>query len=277
MRIQKADHRVSYRNNPLVEVICQARFRRSEILERPPGLLEDLAAEGYTDVAEVSPVNIHINVVGQQVGGTEVHESVSPAMAGGVPSYNCVTPDGNWTVSFNAESVSLSCKKYSSWSEFQPKFIKAIELYGKWYPGTKAVRLGLRYKDVIDRSKLGLAHREWHSLIEPFLLGALSLNVFVDDDAIPDSDVAGCLTHALVRLEGCALTLQSALLRSVTDDKKTVFLIDSDFSKDSEEIAELAYSPSVLSNSLMVLHEHAGAMFRRVIKEELHGALEPIS
>jgi uncharacterized protein (TIGR04255 family) len=276
MRIQKADRLVSYRNNPLVEVICQARFRRSEASGPPPGFLKDLASAGYEVVTEVGLVNVNFNVMGAEPGGTEVHESISPPMAVGLQTYNCMTSDGNWTVAFSAESVSLSCKVYSNWTEFRSRFIKAVELYGAWYPKAKAVRLGLRYKDLVDREKLGLADLEWHELIQPFLLGALASGVFADDAAIPDAGVAGCLTHALVKLADCSLTLQSAFLRSVTDSAKTVFLIDSDFFKDSGDILELAYASDVLDASLKVLHEHAGDMFRRVIKEELHAALEPI-
>jgi uncharacterized protein (TIGR04255 family) len=277
MRIFKADNRVLYQNNPLVEVICQARFRRSEILTPPEGFLTDLATAGYSKTFSLAPINIQVNVAGQGAGGIEHHIAVPAPEVGGLHSFNCTTEDDNWTVSFNAENLSLSCKNYTTWSEFRPRFIEAQKLYGKWYPQSKAVRLGLRYKDVIDREKLGLVQKQWHSLIQPFLLGALSVGVFADGETIPESRVSGCLTQAIVALDDCSLTLQTALLRAVSDQSKTAFLIDSDFSKNSEEILDLAYSDDILNSSLEALHENAGAMFRRVITEELHGALGPIS
>lgn len=263
--------RVVYRHNPIVEVVCQARFIRMTELTNPEGLLSDLASLGYSVNAVGSPINIQIRVTGTVVANAEPAPVSQP-----LKNYAFASVDGVWTIAFNAESITLMCRKdYPGWNAFLPRFIELTNVYRKWFQGAKTIRLGLRYKDIIDREALNLAGVPWHELVEPFLLGALSVGALADDEVITEEHVRSSLTQAAVRLDECSLGLNSALMRAALDPAKTIFLIDADFFKQAELEGDLAATNELLQSNLEVLHDHAGAMFRRGIKERLHDALGP--
>jgi len=267
MRLQGYD-RVVYTHNPIVEALCQARFIRMPELTTPEGLISDLASLGYINSPTESPINIHVTVTGALVDSSPV----TPPLL----SRAFTTEDGMWLVAFNAESVTLACKKdYPGWNVLMPRFVQLYEVYKKWFSGAKTIRLGLRYKDIIDRETLNLAGCPWHELIEPFLLGALAFGAFADDEVITEDHVRSSLTQAAVKLDECSLGLNSALMRATLEPSKTIFLIDADFFKTADSGSELAATHTQLKQNLNVLHEHAGALFRRGIKERLHDALGP--
>jgi uncharacterized protein (TIGR04255 family) len=260
MQIQKAD-RVLYQSNPLAEVVCQARVVRSSSFEDPTSALSRLHEVGFVEPF-TPPATLNVNI--GPPGG------VTPSQTF-VQAFGATTADGQWSVTFSAEAFALTCNQYTTWFEFLPRFLEVERVYAAAVGSPHVLRLGLRYKDVVDRERLGLEGQPWHTLIKPFLLGPLANGVFVDSEAIPESQVKGSLTHSVIELHNCMMILQSALLRSVEEPKHTVFLIDTDFFREFGEPTPLKQDQ--LATTLDELHENAGAMFRRGITEDLHAAL----
>ena len=261
IKIQEAD-RVVYPNNPLAEVVCQARFVRMPELASPSAAMAAFAAIGFTKPFEPPRVNINVVAAGFPV-------PLQPSIA----AYGATTEDGVWQVSFSADAVSLVCNKYLTWDDFLPRFGSVFDAYSSVFEAPQLSRIGLRYKDVINRETLGLSGAPWHQLIHPFLLGPLAAGVFADEKAIPEDQVRGALTHGVIDFGDCSLALQSMLLRSVEDARQTVFLIDADFFREFPEGSRDYKTSHDLHAVLDALHANAGAMFRRGIKEELHDAL----
>lgn len=257
MKIQSSE-RVLYRHNPLAEVLCQVRFARIPDINDVSGILGDLSAAGY--VKSVQPE-------------VRLHFADSDHPPGFFQAYCVESEDGVWSASFNSESIALLCRKYTCWEDFLPKCLEVFSIFVKWFKVPAPLRVGLRYKDVIDRTVLGLDGTEWHELVQPFLLGGLSFGAFSNDLAIPEDEVIGVTTQSILRLDVCSVVLQSALMRAINDNSKTVFLIDSDFFKEYKSPGSAMIPSSELQGILDDLHRSAGDLFRRGIKAKLHEAL----
>lgn len=269
MRIESFD-RVVYENNPLAEVICQVQFQQTDTFtdEELETLKSSMEKDGYTTVNQDVSVSISLP---------------SPLVSGQVPItvelpqvriHHFSTPDGAWRASVCAEFIALTCLKYSNWGDFFGRLAPFVKLVAGMRGQIVPTRLGLRYKDLIEREPLGLAAIPWHELVAPFLLGPLAPSALAEGQVPNESEVLNMSAQSLLRLESSMLLLQSALLTSEQGDRHA-FLIDADFFLDKSLPPTLLTDSSVLQAKVEALHVNAGALFRRGITERLHHALQP--
>lgn len=269
MRIEPYD-RVVYENNPLAEVVCQIRFAKAADLadEEKTRLRTELARMGYPALSEEVTIGFP--------------KAVAPGELGERPQLvveqttvrHFASVDGAWRVSVCAEFVALTCQKYEGWDAFLPRLVEAASLLVAMRPDTEPSRLGLRYRDVVEREPVGLGGTAWHELIGGFLLGPLAPNALASGQTPAEDEVGSFLSHALLRLDNCMLLLQSSLLTSA-DGERRAFLIDSDFFNEGNLEPNLLQDQNLLRARLHMLHANAGALFRRCITERLHHALRP--
>ena len=271
MRIASSE-RVVYEHNPLAEVVCQVRFERlNELTEDEIVTLRaEFANIGYTGFGEEVVFGF-----AQQIG-----------LGGLAPAAPVVLPqtrirhfssaDGILRVSVCWEFVAFSCSKYSNWSDFSSRLTAAFLVFLRMKNDAKPVRLGLRYKDVIEREPLGLDGVPWHELIQTFLLGPLAPDALAPGQTIADADIGNFLSQTLLHLDDAMLLLQSSLLAS-RDGQRRAFLIDADFYCEGGHLGEILAKPEVLTTRLESLHSNAGALFRQGITRRLHDALRPSS
>lgn len=268
MKIQTYD-RVQYDHNPLAEVICQVRFPFAPSLSDsvPEALLNSLATLGYTERSEEQVFSISIAFPPQ------VPSEASPNRPPTSKIFHLASASDAFKVSICADFVALSCNKYLNWEDFRLRFLETYKVVRDAINPAYPVRIGLRYKDVIERESLGLDGVAWSELIKPFLLGPLGACALSEDISNSEDSVAAFVTQATIRLDECDLVLQSALLRSAEGDR-TAFLIDSDFFAENGD-SECYQDDEQLVALLAHLHNHAGSLFRRGITETLHAALGP--
>ena len=269
MKIETSE-RVVYEHNPLAEVVCQVRFEKLGDLDdgETAALQAEFAAVGYPNFSEEVSFGF-----AQQFGPNGV-AAQAPVALPQTRIRHFSSADGVWRVSVCSEFVALTCLKYSSWGEFRPRFISVSQAFLRKHPEAKPSRLGLRYKDVVEREPLGLDGVQWHELIAPFLLGPLAPNTLATGHTPTDDDVGNFLSQTLLRLDDAMLLLQSSLLASL-DGQRRAFLIDADFYNEGDLEPDLLTKPEVLTARLESLHASAGALFRRGITERLHRALRP--
>lgn len=262
--------RVVYQNNPLAEVICQLRF--GSIGEFPDTKRDSLRRRyvdlGYTNCGEEHSFGF------QQQFGPDGQSVIGPVAMPSVRIQHCTTSDGSWRVSFCQEFVALTCLKYSGWNEFLPRVLDMTREFEADVPNVKATRLGLRYRDVVERESIGLEGVPWHELIQPFLLGPIAPNALCDEQAPQETDVISFMSQTQLRIDDSLLLLQSSLMSSI-DGQRQAFLIDADFFHDESLGTELVFDSAILSSKLEKLHVNAGGLFRRGITERLHHALRP--
>jgi len=238
--------RVLYRQNPLDLVIGQLRFPPILKIEAElPFAFQDAVRTRYPNFrtrrqADVFPEALRHLVVGAGMG-----------MPGG-------------SMSHERESISVSNAKYTRWEEFREHFHFVIGVLEREYSPAFYSRIGLRYRDVVRREKLGLLETPWASLLNPYIAGELGA-----------PELLGKIQYAardfVVPLEGVngSVRVQHGLGQEVPDGKP-VYFIDSDFFTD--ERTEVANALEVLD----AFNGRAGDLFRWCISPDLHNAMEPV-
>jgi uncharacterized protein (TIGR04255 family) len=151
--------RVAYTENPLVEVICQARSNRLLRLESevPAAFQQELLAS-YPQLVEINTLAGVLPPQLAQLAG-------AAAATVGQRAFDFVSADGIWKVSLTSHFVALSTIKYRRWEDFKVRLTSVLDTFANIYGVAAFTRLGLRYQDLIQRSKLGLIERPWSELL----------------------------------------------------------------------------------------------------------------
>ncbi len=259
----KTHPRTIYQINPLVEVVCQIRFDRVlSILSKPPSEFQDNVAAQYPKYSAQPAQIIHIGPPSLQSTQSEFPIT-----------HNFTSIDDALQISLNADSLSLTSKKYKTWETFSQEFFKISKIFNSIYPPTAIQRLGLRYKDLIERESLGLAGVPWGELLAPPLIGPFSSNTLFEAPLTAKEE--GQIEHTtqtIFKLGFGQALLQATLLRSTDAPLKRAFLIDTDFSLSS---SEFPITSENITQYFDKLHESANSLFRSCLMERLHNALKP--
>lgn len=251
------DQRVVYGANPLSEVICQLRF--SPLLS----LSAQLPVEFQQRIRVDYPMLSISQGMMVQFAGPAVPQPPTPEN-----TYIFTTPDGTWAVHLAKDSLALTTRAYERWESFRQRWNTLLDHFWMLYGPISPLRIGLRYQDVIDRSRHELGNEPWTHWIKPQVLGVLADAIWDDTQqhqavtVLPLDDDSG---HLLMRT-GLVFNEQT---------QRQAFLIDSDF------YAEFSTSPTLEPNVAGVLarldrfNAEAGGLFRWCITDELHTALHP--
>lgn len=257
--------RVSYKTNPLAEVVWQLRWSspleiRGPVLDAFAGMLER-----FPHVVEENSYDVQVRV--EESGGASAERRDAP------PTFRLRSDAHSEVISIASDFVAVTCSKYECWENFVGVIFEAWHALARITTIDKPVRIGLRYKNVIERESIGLEGSHWYELIQPFLLGPLAPNALMDGQAATSSDASSHFTQSTLVLDEINVLLQGALMKSVEGDRYA-FLIDADFFA-AEAIASSVRSDDELKAVLERLHENSGPLFRRSITERLHNALGP--
>ncbi|SRR6266516_1519381 len=250
--------RVLFQHNPLVEVVCQVRF--------PPVL--QIAAEDPVEFQERVRATYPLY---RREEGTEIpadfRQVVAQLRIPGLTDQHVhifLTEDQKRYISLSRESLALTDKRYHRWEEFSGEMTAALAALADVYKPAFFSRIGLRYKDVVNKKKLGLNGERWDSLVCKPLVGPLA------ESAVRDR-IAGFSSNAVVKLDevkGGFIHLRHGLM---TDEKGKgeSFLFDADFF--TQERSE----PKDVGPILDTFNGMAGNYFRWAITPKLRTALKP--
>lgn len=251
--------RVIYRNNPLTEVICQLRF---------PTILE-ISSEDPADFQK--RVRAKYPLYSRDDPGILLPKEISGLLAGlPIPrraedlTHKFLTEDSKKFISLNREFLAVTDKEYRRWEQFRQDIQLAQEaLEGVYHPAFYS-RIGLRYKDMIDKNRLGLKDDAWDSLVNPSFIGMLGASQLRDK-------VQEIRSEVLIRLDdipGSFVRIRHGLTGS-SEDRTEAYLIDVDFfTEDRRAIGNV-------SHVLATFNRMAGNLFRWAITPRLQSALEP--
>lgn len=253
--------RVVYGRNPLAEVTCKIQFPPVlRIDSETPAAFQDAIRDEYPRYQEASaaPVQLPPNVPAEMrrfVQGLGLPRS-------GPAQHQFSSEDGKWSVTLTRESLALRTTNYERWEQFRERFSRANEALVQIYrPAAYVTRVGLRYVDVICRSKLGLENEPWRRLLKPHIAGEFSAEEIADG-----IDSATRNVHVKLNDEDHYVTLKSGL---VSTPGEQCFMIDSDF-----HTHKRTESTHVL-RKLDSFNRMGGQLFRWCIDERLHQALGP--
>jgi len=250
--------RVVYRNNPLAEVICQLRFPAILRIEaEAPVNFQDRIRQEYPEyrLAPVFPTELPATALALLQGANpespkHVHEFISA--------------EGAWSVSLARTFLALKTTQYVRWEEFRLRMQNLMTTLVDTFQPAYYSRVGLRYVDVIQRSRLNLEGRPWGDLLKPHIAAE-----FCEPGWAADIDQSS--KQISVRLPDAAgrVLIRHGLVFA-QESNEPCYIFDADFFLDAQrtEIRDAA-------NILERFHRCAGNLFRWCIQPALHAALGP--
>jgi len=254
--------RVTYRSNVLETVICQLRFPPILRIETElPARFQDAIRAQYPVLTQLAPIN---PAAGFPSDMLNLIKTMLPASIG--RTYEFASEDGHWKLTLSKESIALECIGvgfYTTWEDFVGRFNGPVEALRQEYVPSFFSRIGLRYVDVIRRSRLHLQNAPWRDLLNPQIACELG------------SDIAGDVleaTHVVViklNDHGDRVRMNHGLLPTQEPDEVS-YLIDNDFF--SEQRTDNGNATAKLDE----LHRESGNCFRWCITRTLHDAMEPL-
>jgi uncharacterized protein (TIGR04255 family) len=256
--------RVLYKKNPLEEVVCQFRFPTILRIETdvPSSFQEALRFEYPIYSRRVTQQYILPNAISESV------QAPVPAIVIST-NHEFASEDGNWIVTLNKDFLALTARRYERWEEFEEKLSQALAALIKDYVPTSFVRVGLRYKDVIDRTLLGLDGVRWSELLNPPIAGELGSPVFKEEE------IAMSVRQLVIDLgwQSAKVQIRHGLGTSDTSRRASreeiCYVVDSDFYIGGKTEVNDG------KEKLRRLNRQAGHFFRWCITSRLHDAMEP--
>lgn len=246
--------RVIYASNPLADVICQVRFPRILRIDT------ELPADFQDAIRGQFP---HYGEETFEVQGLPAELAASLPIQSKTHTFE--SEDRVWKVTLTSEFIALSTGQYQRWEQFAEALAGPLGALFETYRPTYASRIGLRYIDIIQRSRLGLEDVAWSSLIQPWVSGEF---LRLADEA----DLLGAAHDLLLQLdEGALLRLRHGLARK-GQDGEVVYRIDTDFYIEND--TSYRTSADVLG-ALQRFNGLSGRLFRHMIQPRLHDAMGP--
>jgi uncharacterized protein (TIGR04255 family) len=250
--------RILYDKNPLELVICQLRF--------PPILKIETELPSAFQEAVRSQFPL-FNDARQQVGFAGLPPELSKLLGAMLPTpvprtYEFTSSDGAWQITLTRESLALTCRKYRRWEEFRSILANQLGALMKYYAPAFFNRIGLRYRDMICRSELGLADVSWNELLRADLAGEFHSPI-ASNIKLASHQLVLSLSH------GKAQVLIQHGISPRTTDQEICYYIDNDFS------TEQGSEPNDAMETLDYFSKHSWRLFRWCIGDRLHNAMGP--
>lgn len=246
--------RVVYQRNTLKEVICQLRFPTILKVESDPTPFQERVRDQY-------PLYREADLIAGPPLPPELRNLFLRASGAPPITRQFLSADEQWTLGLNRDFLAVSTTQYERWEGFHSRLSDAVKATQELFAPAFFSRVGLRYRNVIDRTVLNLQGRPWADLLAPHIA------------AVSASDMAGDVVEAshsiIFRLDlgGAQVRLQHNLEKSESGD--VVYVIDADFF--TETRTETANVLAVLDN----FNGQARRLFRWCITPLLHEHLRP--
>ena len=252
--------RVIYEKNPLEEVICQLRFPPIlRIDSEIPAAFQEAIRGQYPLFTDQATDTLLVPKEISKLIGKDFPIRV------GNPTFNFTSADELWKVTLTRDFLALTCLKYVRWEDFKTHLALPLEVFENQYSPAFYSRIGLRYKDVIRRSKLGLEDAQWAELLKPHIAGTLGLLDFANA-------VKRAVHNIVIDLDGGSSQVRIRHgLAQENGNGEVCYLVDSDFFTKQRMEKEYALE------KLDTFNKSAGRLFRWCITDRLHKAMGPRS
>jgi uncharacterized protein (TIGR04255 family) len=251
--------RVIYERNPLDEVICQLRFPAILKIDEPPVAFQEQVRTRYPFYVRKPTLKLPPTIP------AELSAMLTRELPGGMgpAAHEFTSRDQKWTLSLTREFLALTCRAYLRWEEFKDHLAEPLDALRQCYAPGFFVRIGLRYRDVIRRSALGLEGVGWDALLKPWIAGA-----FARPEAA--ADVEASASQTCIRLpDGRSRVLAQHGTGLDEGGSEVVYMIDADFFDDKQT------EPNDALSRLDFLNGQARLFFRWCIDDRLHEAMRP--
>lgn len=254
--------RVIYKKSPLDQVICQLKFPPILRIDADmPVEFQDCVRREFPNYAEKIELTMGAT---SGVKDRIPHEALPEILrTSDTKNYEFSSEDGHWKINLTRTFIALSTDSYKVWEDFKRKLQIPLTALIHVYSPSYFSRIGLRYKNVIQRSTLDLAGVSWIELLRPQILGVLV-----------DSEVSQFVQNLESVCEIALSDTESAVrvFTQLARDRHTdemCYVIDSDFFKAKRTLID-----DVIGR-LDYFNQHASRLFQWWITERLHKSMEP--
>lgn len=241
---------MQYENSPLSEVIFQVRFPNILRIaaEEPSAFQESIRSVYPLFSVNNNETVVEVNGQKQSVGMTKYYQFISA--------------DARSKVVLTNSSFSLSTLKYERWELFKKECLRIAKVFQETYNPSIIQRIGLRYKDIIIRSKWGLDNTPWKELIHEKYLGVLA-----EEDESKVSRYV--LDYEFVEKHPIMAHRHFELVRTSPTMNERSLMMDCDYS------VNLLMPYSVIEEYSEKMHDSSSLFLRTTITEKLHQAMNP--
>ncbi|MHA1290503.1 MAG: TIGR04255 family protein, partial [Candidatus Thorarchaeota archaeon] len=149
------------------------------------------------------------------------------------------------------------------WEQFKDKLRNPLQVLIELYSIPHFSRIGLRYIDIIRRSKLGIPEEDWRKLLKPHLLGILGLEETSEMVTSFESKY-----EILLSDKRSTVRINTRFVRPVDGDEKC-YVIDSDFYSTENTDVDSA------TERLDYFNQRASRLLRWCITDYLHNLMSP--
>lgn len=249
--------RMVFRRNPLEEVVCQLKFPPIlRIASESPVAFQEAIRERYPRYDRQQPAmppefSQALERFGLGNGGQDV-------------THGFLSADESSGVSLTCEFVAVWTRRYRRWEDFRSQVVRAQKAMEEVYSPSLYDRIGLRYRDVIDRNKLELTDVPWDELISAPLVGLLGERKLAGHM----NDCQSQHTLALEEPPKSLVRIRHGLLDG-SDSSKETYVIDADFHTTD------SLGDRHVIDTLDKFNHLAGNFFRWAISDRLRDSLEP--
>jgi uncharacterized protein (TIGR04255 family) len=252
--------RVVYRKPMLEEVICQLRF--PDILrisaEEPAEFQEGIRSQ-YPHY-RLQPPKLEKGLVPPEIAEL-VRLKIDKAVLRN--AYDFLSEDDTSKVALASTFLALSTVKYHRWEKFREALVLPFQKFCEVYRPAYFTRIGLRYRDVIVRSQLGMQTEPWSALLSPHISGELATEDL-------SSSVREKNNTTVVELGDEAGFLRAThFLGQVVETNEQVFVVDADFFYEGK--VDITHALEHLNT----LNRYGGRYFRWCITDKLYEAMDP--
>lgn len=255
--------RVVYKNNPLDKVICQLRFPPIlKIDTKVPDEFQERIRGSFPEFSEKAEIKLPIFKSAQKDTPAEVLQSITPT---GNKNYEFSSEDKVWTINLTRTFLALSTKNYKRREDFRAHLDAPLQAFIEIYNPSVFSRVGLRYIDIIKRSKLNLKDIPWSELLKKhvlWLLGSSDVN----------KNIRSFQAQCEIELED-----ETSIARIITglvdgqESDEECFMIDTDFFTTKKTAI------SDVGSKLDYFHVQGSRLIQWLITERLHKAMEPVN
>lgn len=250
-----------FRNNPLLEVICQLRF--PQILSIGARVPVDFQ-EAIRD--EFPKYTVQKEVPAPKITGAPGNFSLQNQPE--VINYQFASSDNTWRVNLTNGFISLACSRYTQWEDFAKKLDKPLASFIQVYKPAYFERVGLRYINAFSRKALGLEGVPFRELFQSCYLGVMA------EEDVEESATARCSTDVEMSLRGgCRLKLHAGpgmIKRAGVNDPEVRFILDNDLFMAGNIPVNLS------AGAMQTLHQHADSLFLGAVTQRMLEAMEPL-
>lgn len=228
---------VFYENAPLIDVTCQLTF----------------------------PQNLKISAA-PPVGFQEKVKAKLPmfSLTQDKTAYNFTSADQRKQLVLGKGALTLVARQYEGWENFLQYFQESLAAFEKEYPPQFLSRVGLRFRNIIRKSALGVAEKEWTHLLQTKWTGDLAW-------AGTAGEMKATHTEVLMGLNGGndLVCVRHGLVPIAQPVKEMGYLIDHDF------FVEGQLALADVQTKLNDYHQSAHRFFNLWITDTLHHAMKP--